>query len=122
MNDAGPPHVMENSPGHKHNVQKKETNRTRLHTSTDLLTFEILRALLMCCYVWQCWLISTIILELNQGYSVTYVIILGALQYTMLIFGFPSLCKLWQYRRNNVTNRYNYKPLILLLFSTFTIP
>ena len=74
------------------------------------------------CYVQQCWLVSAMILEFVYGYSVMYVIILCALQYTMLIFGFPSLCMLRQFRRNNVTNRYNYKPLLFLLFSTFTIP
>ena len=82
-----------------------------------------LRWLALMCYVQQCWLISTLLLEVSRG-IVSYIIlfILGALQYTTLIFGFPSLCMLRQ-NRNGVTKIYNYKPLLLLLhFSTFTIP
>ena len=43
-------------------------------------------------YVRQCWLICTILLELSRGMaSLILLFILGALQYTMLIFGFPGL-------------------------------
>ena len=46
MNDVGPPHVIENPPGHMHSVQKN-VNLIDLDVyiiSTHLLTFKILRA------------------------------------------------------------------------------
>ena len=50
------------------------------------------------CYVMQCWLICTILLELSKVQCHIYLLfILGALQYTMLVFGFPSLCSLRWY-------------------------
>ena len=48
MNDAGPPHMMENPPGCMHSVQKN-VNLIDLDvyiTLTHLLTSEILKALL----------------------------------------------------------------------------
>ena len=45
----------------------------------------------------------------------------GALQYTMLIFGFPSLCMLRQYRRNKYANLYVYDSLLQLYISISTI-
>ena len=40
----------------------------------------------MNCYVWQCWLISTLLLELSRDIlSYTLLIILSALQYIMLV-------------------------------------
>ena len=50
------------------------------------------------CYVRQCWLICTVLLELPRGTALCILLfILGALQYTMLIFRFPSLCTLRLY-------------------------
>ena len=49
-------------------------------------------------YVRQCWLICTIVLELSRGMaSCILIFVLGALQYIMLIFRFPSLHTLRQY-------------------------
>ena len=50
------------------------------------------------CHVKQCWLICTILLELPRGMaSYLLLFILGALGYTTLIFGFPSLSSLRKY-------------------------
>ena len=46
------------------------------------------------CYVWQCCMVLSFV----YGYRVTYILTcIGALQYTMLVFGFPSLHSLRQY-------------------------
>ena len=49
---------------------------------------------ILSCYVWQ-W---CVILKVVLGYRVLHIVAyIGALQYTMLVFRFPSLCTLWQY-------------------------
>ena len=75
----------------------------------------------MDCYVRRCWL-CTLLLELSRGMvSCILLLLLHALQYTMLIFRFPSLCTLRWYQRNNMTNRYKHKTVIIsLYFNTIT--
>ena len=52
----------------------------------------------ICCYVRQCWPIYTILLELSRSMvSCILLFILGALQYTMLIFGLLNFHSLRQY-------------------------
>ena len=61
------------------------------------------------CYVRQCWFICTILLELSRGLASHILSFIGALQYTMLGFRFPSLHALRQYiEGSNMTNKYNY--------------
>ena len=69
------------------------------------------------CYVKLCWLIRALLLELSGGIlSCILCIILNALSYTMLIFGFPCLCTLRWNRRNDVTLKYKIFTFITTIF------
>ena len=95
------------------------------------------------CYVRQCWLICTTLLELSRGTaSNILLLILGALWYTMLIFGLPSHCSLRQYEgimwlidtiiniyyfsifqyHNNITTKINNINVQLTVIASLRVP
>ena len=72
------------------------------------------------CYVRQCWLITTLLLELPRGILLHIsLIISSALRYTMLAFRFPYLHTIGGMTWLSNTK---FSSLLQLYFSIFTIP